>query len=492
MGKYFLEEEEIKKLGVEKRGEQVTNGGGVDLLSDGFHKIMDISGMHCLVCGPTGSGKTRSIGIQTVSNLIDANECFVSIDSKSTTLLHTYNKAKSAGYETFVLRLDDPYLSTSAWNPLTPIAHKFKYGRLWEKDDAMEKLRDIGLAIIDDSRHKERFWPSSARGLLYGVCAALFDYADPDQVNLYNAYKMVSDGEERFFGSTYLKVFFDEIVGKGSEAYQNAAGYLQAPSETRGGILSSYLDGLSLFSDRGIRNLLCLNDGFDITEIKDNKKWAIYVILPDTSTKYHQIGVIFLTQLYQHLVHMAEQNDGKNNMRWNFLMEEFGNYTIPNAPSMFSAARSRNIRLYAFIQTLNQLTFRYGNENASVIKNNCLLQYYFGTNDLPTLKELEAVCGVKREMDEKGHLWVEPLLSVSDLQKLPQGYVLVRCGAGQFITHLPDWSRCCHRDLGIPRFNKRKIQLLDSFDVVGIVRAKKEKEMKQNQEKTAASPFGWR
>lgn len=469
MGKYFLEAEQVRKMGIWKTGEMPTSGGGSELMSDGLHRVMDVSGMHCLICGPTGSGKTRSIGIETVSNLIDGGESYVSIDSKNTTLLNTYNKAEAAGYKTMVLRLDNVYLSTDTWNPLSFLGEKYRNGGLKEKDSALQELRDIGLGIYEDKKHKEAFWPNSARGLFNGVCEALFKYAPPEKTHLYSAYRMMSDGEKRCGMDRYLNAFFDEIVGKDSDAYQNAAGYLQAPSDTRGGILSTALDGLSIFSGPGIKTLLCQREGFEIQNIKDEEKWAIYVILPDISTKYHQIGVIFLMQLYYHLVDMAEKNKGSNKMRWNFLMEEFGNYTIPEAPSMFSAARSRNIRLYAFIQTLDQLSFRYGNEKASVIKNNCLLQYYFGTNNLATLKELQEICGKKSELDTKGFLRVKPVLSISDLEKLPQGYVLIRCREGQFITHLPDWSQCCHKEYGFPKFKERDIQLVEAFDVVGAV-----------------------
>lgn len=470
MGKYFLEQEQIRKMGIRKIGEMSTPGGGSEFISDGVHRIMDVSGTHCLICGPTGSGKTRSIGIETISNLIDGGESYVSIDSKNTTLLNTFNKAKLFGYKTMVLRLDNVFLSTDTWNPLTFISVKYKNGSLKEKDSALQELYDIGLGIYENDKHKEVFWPSSARGLFYGVCESLFNCAPLEKINLYSIYRMMSDGEQHCSLTTkYINAFFDEIIGKDSNAYQNAACYLHAPSDTRGGILSTALEGMSIFSSLGIKTLLCQSKGFEINEIKDGEKWAIYVILPDISTKYHQIGVMFLMQLYHHLVDMAEKNNGCNNMRWNFLMEEFGNYTIPEAHSMFSAARSRNIRLYAFIQTLDQLDFRYGKEKASIIKNNCLLQYYFGTNNLATLKELHEICGIKSEIDASGFIKNKPVLSTSDLETLPQGYTLIRCKEGQFITHLPDWSQCCHQDYGFPVFKEQDIQVAEAFDIVSAV-----------------------
>ena len=441
MGKYFAEEE-IFELGQKKKGVKPDYiPGGPDIYSDGFEHVVATGEEHVLIAGPTASGKTRSIGLETIENIICAGESYISVDSKTATYINTAERAKTAGYNIYVLNLAKPLSSSAAYNPLKEIYDQYQSGDIIEQDIAMDRLKDIAYSIITDDGHDEKFWPNSARALFAAVCEALFLKAQPEETHMYSAFRMVTDGEQRNGLSTFLKDFFEKIIGRESNAFQNASGFILAPSETRGGILSTYLDSMSLFSGFGIKEILSRSE-FRIGDIKDGDKWAIYMILPDTTTKYHQIGVMFLMELYHHLIDIAEASkDGRLSNRWNFLLEEFGNYKIPDAASMFSASRSRNIRLYAFIQTLEQLEYRYGRELASVISDNCRLQYYFATSNLTTLKELESVCGVRREWDEQGRAVERPVLSIADIQKMPKSYALIRYKGKQWVALMPDWSR---------------------------------------------------
>ena len=480
MGEHvFLEPEQIKELGLEKNGWQKTMAGGMPLYSDGYNQVLADGEDNCMVVGTTGSGKTRSFGIELLINLIDAKESFFSIDAKTTSYRYTFKYAKKAGYKLFVLNLRDPLKSQSQfWNPLGELWEMYNNGDVINREKAVRRLLNIGECIFQEEGAKDPFWNRSACSLFVGICLALFSYGEKEQATLYNAYRMVVYGEKRFLMDTNLKTFFNEIVGAGTEAYQFVSGYILAPSETRGGILSTYLGRMSQFSGLAIRNILC-HDGFEMHKIKDNEKVGIYVILPDENRTFHQIGALFIKMLYQHYIELAENQGGRCRRRFNFVIDEFGNMNIPDADMMFSAIRSRNGRICIFLQTLEQLFYRYGKERGTTIKDNCGLQYYYGTSNLLTLRELEELSGKYRITDENGSSYTRPVLSVRDLQELPRRYVYVRFHGQQYIAYFPDISEYRDWHFKLAKFSENEILPLKDFDINHIVEEYMKKKLKE-------------
>lgn len=101
---------------------------------------------------------------------------------------------------------------------------------------------------------------------------------------------------------------------------------------------------------------------------------------------------------------------------------------------MLTAGRSRNVRFYLALQSLNQLDRIY-DKDASTIRGNCLLWMFMSSRDLSTLDELSALAGT----DANGHRLITP----TELQRLDKttGEVLVlRDRKGPHIANLSDIS----------------------------------------------------
>src|SRR5699024_6355467 len=114
---------------------------------------------NCMVVGPTGSGKTRSFGIELLENLIDAQESFLSVDAKNTSYRYTFNYAKAAGYKIVVLNFRDPLKSQAQfWNPLGDLWDMYNSGEAAQKDKAMQRLLDIADCIFQEEGEKDPFW----------------------------------------------------------------------------------------------------------------------------------------------------------------------------------------------------------------------------------------------------------------------------------------------------------------------------------------------
>ena len=99
---------------------------------------------------------------------------------------------------------------------------------------------------------------------------------------------------------------------------------------------------------------------------------------------------------------------------------------------MISAARSRNIRFYLVIQSLNQLKSKYG-DDADTIRGNCNDWVFLTSREVELLTVLQTLCGEV----EKG----VPLITVSQLQRLDKqkGEALILCERlYPYIAHLAD------------------------------------------------------
>ena len=301
---------------------------------------------------------------------------------------------------------------------------------------------------------------------------------------------MISKGEERFGPSTYLKAFVEM-----SESNENVAmqlqSYVTTANDTRAGIRSTFLDGLSIATKSvSVRNFLS-HDELCINELSGDKPTLIYIIVPDETPIYDELTGVLVSQLMNHYVRIAEQKyAGKLPIRVNVLLEELGNIgrAITNLPHLMSAGRSRNIRVEFVLQSISQLVDIYGESNATTIMSNCDVRIAFRVNHWDTLTELSRICG-EREINCEGHVSREPLITQSQLAAMETGQALVIVsGRIKFITWIPDFTEMnISRQITTTRKKekKRTAKKVSYFDIQKYVKEKKKEAM-------AEHPFGIR
>ena len=151
---------------------------------------------------------------------------------------------------------------------------------------------------------------------------------------------------------------------------------------------------------------------------------AIFLMMPDETEVWQTHASLLLTQVYQYLcLSASDRPDGQLPYTFHFLLEEFGNLDLgSSAAALFSAGRSRRIRVTAVIQNFSQLNHRYGVETADTIRFNCGNWIYLYTRDLETLQLLSDLCGTRTFLRDGV---TRPVASVGDLQRIEQGKALV-------------------------------------------------------------------
>ena len=80
-----------------------------------------------------------------------------------------------------------------------------------------------------------------------------------------------------------------------------------------------------------------------------------------------------------------------------FILDEFANLPkFENIEGMVTVARSRGIRFLFVLQAYSQLTAKYGRDIGDIIKTNCNVKIFIGSDDSDTRKEFSELCGQKK------------------------------------------------------------------------------------------------
>ena len=438
----------INKDGVLVRAEKV--GPNIE--------INFIKPIHTLIVGTTSSGKSSQYinpSIQLLS-MTAAKPSFVITDPKKDLYEQNAEKLKSEGYTILRLDLDNPY-GSSMWNPLTyvyrtyhrslninrevkmhpagddPRAQRllmdsnfdwrttnwYEFNRTAYADRnnldrdlsvvkgklqaaAFTEIQDVVTAIAPIVNTNDANWETVAQKLIQAVILAMLeDSTDPDlgltedKFNFYNVYKICNftDTSGRDTFATLKKYLFDyrDKFSKVRELANSALNNAETTSKNYMGFVSSKTIA---FSDEGI-SLMTSKNEIDFNQI-DEKPTAIFVHIPDQIEVRHPLGALFVTQMYKRLVEKANSLGGSLKRHVYFELDEFGNMPkFNNFGTTLAVARSRGIFYQLVIQSYAQLNNRYGDHEAQIIKNNCPISVYVGSDDHNTNEEFSKILGNK-------------------------------------------------------------------------------------------------
>lgn len=458
---------------------------GIPLISNGKELWVDDGEYHSLVIGATGSGKTTGTILPMLKILAKKGESIICTDPKGENYEKTGSLLKEKGYDIIVLNFRNPQNGNS-WNPLELPYKLYKSGN---QDKAIELLDDLALNILyeENSGNPDPFWEKTAADYFAGIALAMFEDAPADKININSINMTATVGEDKFGGSTYIKEYFS-YKDPASPAYINASGTVMAPSETKGGIISVFKQKVKLFASRENLSEMLSHSDFELDAI-GKKKTAVFIIIQDEKKTYHSLATIFIKQVYETLIDVAQEAGGPLPCRTNFLLDEFANMPpLKDVTTMITAARSRHIRFTMIIQNFAQLNKVYGKDDAETIKGNCGNIVYLISTELAALEEISKLAGEKKsKKDDKTAS--TPLVTVSDLQRMKQfDQIVLRMRKNPFKTSFVpdfkiDWGPEKIPKMGYPTREKKEVQIFDIRDFVKEKKNAKINEMVNNMGK---------
>jgi type IV secretion system protein VirD4 len=196
--------------------------------------------------------------------------------------------------------------------------------------------------------------------------------------------------------------------------------------------MSIAFDKLSMFNDRGLCGLTAATD-IDPRDFAE-KPTALFMKIPDEKDTRHGLAAVFILCMYKALIKIASAREDLSLPRnVYFILDEFGNMPkIEKFDKMITVGRSRKIWFNMVVQSYSQLNNVYGEQVADIVKSNCGIKMFIGSNDIGTCKEFSELCGNvtvstrsvststggNSDFNVSTQLQTRPLIYPSELQKL--------------------------------------------------------------------------
>lgn len=427
-------------------------------------KVEDIyfvgDNVHTLTVGATRSGKTRCLVIESIMNCALAGESMVISDPKGELFEYTSGGLKQLGYNVVTLDFKNP-MRSSCYNFLQPVIDEIKKGNVAQ---AQNKASDICESLVGEAKG-EKIWNDGEKSTIKTGIMAVCMEAPDEMKNIANVYYFLSNMcKEQPDDQSMLMDYYLNKIKNGDETHQpnpnhpaiaSFAPASIAPSKTRSSFFTSALNTLVLFSDQYIASMTSK------TEIRAedlaNKKTVLYMILPDEKLTFYSLCSLFVNQIYQQLVNIADEGGGALRNRVNFILDEFGNFSaIPNFGGFLTVGGGRKIRFNLFLQSFSQLNSKYDENTAQNILDNCHIWNYLKTSNDTTAEKISKKLGTytcttfsESNSGNKGgtslnesksmNLASRSLLTPAEVLKINRPYLLVMySGQNPAMTIAPD------------------------------------------------------
>ena len=371
---------------------------GIPMMYDENHLYIKDDIDHTLVIGSTGSDKTQLIMLPQIRLAIKAGESLIVHDVKGDIFKLVSEDLTKQNYAISIINLDNP----SEGNNFNPLSLPYELYKNNQKDEAIELLENIGYYFCCNETfnvNADPFWVNSSISLFVGLSLYLFENFNKEEVNISSLLNLATDFDNL---SEQVKMY-----DKTSSIYINLSNIILAPVETRGGIISVFIQNMKLFASRETLLKILLSSNFDIKSIQKNKT-AIFIISNNKPVSRRLVPLIIEECCY------AATNADNKIRRLNIVVDDFENLVpINNFSNMLTLARGSNIKFSIFIRSLFDLRNVYGTEGTEILKMMFEDIIYLLSNDTETLEDISKLCGNQRT--ENG---VEPLISVEDLKLL--------------------------------------------------------------------------
>lgn len=241
--------------------------------------------LHTILIGASGSGKSRSILIPTITMLGLASENMLISDVKGELYLYTAPKLKELGYNVIALDFIN-FLKSSHYNFLDLIINAV------EDDNvplAESLINDMVNILVEKNDKTEPIWINGEQSIIKTAIMAVIleNRGKREYQTLTNAYYFVAemfktDDDGEMYIDKYMREKDADDPIKKFFAIASTA-----PSKTRGSFVAAALSTLQMFVSEYVADTIQKSD-FDLRDFA-KKKTAIYILLNDDKLTYHKL-----------------------------------------------------------------------------------------------------------------------------------------------------------------------------------------------------------
>ncbi|MBW5471564.1 TraM recognition domain-containing protein [Brevibacillus formosus] len=412
---------------------------------------------HNLIIGATRSGKSRRMVMPSIWSIAQKGESMILSDPKGELYARSHKYLRERGYDVVMLDFRNPKRG-NYWNLMEPINRAIE-----EKDyaRASESAWDVAHTIVHQKEHSgDPVWQNGEESVIAALMLLIATEAPKkSQKHLPSLYTILAEmgetiqlpnGMEYNALLTYLKG-----LPIGHIARTTLATARVSPEKMRSSFLGGATVSLRLFSDPAIARMTSKQD-HDLAG-PGKRPTAVFMIIPDEKSTRHVLATLYISQTYEALVQLANENDGRCPVRVHYILDEFGNLPpISDFGTKITVSAGRGILFNLIVQDLGQIKKNYKKEDTTII-GNCQTWIYLLTRDEETAEKLSKMTG-KYTIATQSHsanvqtrdistgyssgLTSRPLLMMDEILRFPADKALVLQGR-QFpaITPLPDLSQ---------------------------------------------------
>ena len=341
--------------------------------------------LNVLVCGGSGSGKTR---FYAKPNIMNANTSFVVLDPKGELLRDTGALLKNKGYEVKVIDLIDMSKS-HCYNP-------FVYLR--DDNDIQRLVTNLFKNTTPKgAQSQDPFWDQAATMLLLALVFYLHYEAPPEEQNFPMVMEMIRAGEVKEDNEDYrstLDILFERLESRNPDhiALKYYRGYHSGSGKTLKSIQITPISRLEKFNLESLASIT-QTDELELAKLGE-RKTAVFAVIPDNDSSFNFIVGMLYTQLFQQLYYQADVvHGGRLPVHVHFVMDEFANVALPDEfDKLLATMRSREISVSIIIQNLAQLKALFEKQWESIV-GNCDEFLYLGGNEQSTHEYVSKLLG---------------------------------------------------------------------------------------------------
>ncbi|HRC81211.1 MAG TPA: type IV secretory system conjugative DNA transfer family protein [Sedimentibacter sp.] len=346
--------------------------------------------VHTLIIGATRSGKSRKIILPSIWEIAKCGESMILGDPKGELYISSKEYLEKMGYKVIVLNFREP-AKGNQWNMLEMVNRAVDEG---DVPKATEMAWDIANAISHQkpSTSSEPIWENGEESTIAAlILLTVLNSEFRFQKHMTTAYYLLAEyGQPLDDESVPLMDYIRNLPVRhpAKSAFATAS---IAPYKTRASFFTQALADLRLFSDPNISDMTSFQDHeFESIGID---KTAVFLIIPDEKSTRNVLATLYINQVYQALVELANKRGGRIPRRVNFILDEFGNLPpIPDFDKKITVAGGRGMRFTIAVQDVAQLKKLY-DKNSQTITGNCHNWIYIKTADVETAKLISEKTG---------------------------------------------------------------------------------------------------
>lgn len=364
---------EVYKAGFLKQEEGAILIGkkyGAPLWSNGFE--------HVLLFAPTGSGKTRSIGMPNLFQYPYSVVC---------------NDLKLSMYETTAKHREQVLGHTCyRWVPATNDGNTHRYNPLsMISEDKKQRITDIqriAHILIPDNKKSDPIWQQASRKLFKTAVLYLLDTPErPTTLGEIN--RLIK--QQSF--DDWLAETVEETNHLDPEFYRNAYSYLNNHEKTRGSILETFSGYFELFDDPFIDEATSATD-FNIKNLR-KEKMTIYIgFSDDDMERLSPLLTLFWQQLISAMIQKVP-DIREEPYPLLCLLDEFSSLgRIERLRRSLKLLREYRVRCVLMLQYIGQTYEQYSRDEAQAFTN-IKTKIAFATDDLQDAEYISKLLGTR-------------------------------------------------------------------------------------------------